>query len=89
MRNMFIAIATVIVFATVVTSSATAFDSNFQNGAASGSRFGGIRSAYGGSLGGYGGGRSNNLAGIRGYSSWRQGGWGIHRSVAGYGGYKY
>jgi hypothetical protein len=89
MKKMFLAIATVIVFATAMTTSATAFDSNFQNGVAGGSRFGSLHSGYGSFHGGYGGGRRDNFAGIRGYSSWRQGGWGAHRSVGGYGGYSY
>jgi hypothetical protein len=89
MRNAFLAIAMVIVFATAMTTSVMAFDNNFQNGVAGGSRFGSLHSGNGSFRGGYGGGRGNNLAGIRGYSSWRQGGWGAHRSVGGYGGYNY
>jgi len=81
MRNVFRAIA-IVVFATAMTSSAMAFDSNLQSGVAGGSRFGSLHS--GSFRGGYGGGRRDNFAGIRGYSSWRQGGWGAHRSVGGY-----
>jgi hypothetical protein len=89
MRNMFLALATVIVFATAMTTSAVAFDSNFQNGIAGGTRFSSLHSGYGSFRGDYGGSRRDNFAGIRGYSSWRQGGLGAHRSVGGHGGYNY
>ncbi len=87
MRNMFLALATVLLLSTAITTSAVAFDSNFQNGVAGG--FGSLHSGYGSVHGGYGGGRRDNFAGIRGYSNWRQGGWGAHRSVGGHGGYSY
>jgi hypothetical protein len=89
MRNMFFALATVIVFATAMTTSAMAFDSNFQNGVAGGSRFGSLHSGYGSFSGGYGGSRRDNFAGIRGNRSLRESAWGAHRSVGGYGGYNY
>ena len=84
MRNAFPAIAMVIVFATAMTTSVMAFDSNLQNGVVGGSRFS-RHSGYGG----YGGSRRDNFAGIRGNRSFREGGWGAHRYVGGYGGYSY
>jgi len=88
MRNQFLAIAMVTVFATAMTSSVMAFGNEFQNGGA-GSRIGSLHSGYGSFRGGHDGGRGGNFAGIRGYSSWRQGGWGTHRAVGGFGGYNY
>ena len=84
MRNAFPAIAMVIVFATATTASVKAFDGNLQNGGAGGSRFSSLHSRYGSFRESYGGARRDNFAGIRGYRSWRQGGWGAHRSVGGY-----
>jgi len=89
MRNMFLALATVIVFATAMTTSVRAYDGYFQNGVVGGSRFSGLHSGYGSFHGGYGGTRRDNFAGIRGNRSLREGGWGAHRSVGGYGGDSY
>jgi hypothetical protein len=84
MRNQLLAIAIATVFATAITTSVMAFGSDFQNGSAGGSRIGSLHSGYGSFRRGYGGGRRDNFAGIRGYSSWRQGRWGAQRSVGGY-----
>jgi len=70
-----------------MTTPAMAFDGGFQNGGVGGSSVGSPHSGYRSFRGRYGSRHAGNLSGIRGYASWRQGGWGTRRSVGGYGGY--
>jgi hypothetical protein len=86
MKNQLPAAALALTFVTGVTTGATAFErGGFHSGSLGGVR-GGLYSRYDGFRGDHGRAHDSNLSGIRGFASWRNGGWGSRRSVGDYGG---
>jgi len=84
MKNQIRAILIAILLTSVTTSSAMAFDGRFQNRGTGALSIGDLHSGYSGFGGGYGSRRDRNFDGIRGFSSWRHGGWGSRRFDGGY-----
>jgi hypothetical protein len=99
MTKQFLAGAMAIALATGLTSSAMAFGhggsggfhgGGFHGGAGfGGSHGGGFRTGLGGFRGSYAALPRSNFAGVRGFTSFRYGGWGGQRFVRGYGGWGY
>jgi hypothetical protein len=73
-RNQLLPNATALVLVAGMTTSVMAFGGGFQNGGVGGSSVGSLHSGYRSFRGSYGSRRAGNFSGIRGYTSWRQGG---------------
>jgi len=73
MRNQLLAGAIALALAAGITTSAMAFDRG------GGFHGGGLHSGYSSFRGSHGDMRGSNFSGIRGFASWRNGGWGASR----------
>lgn len=85
MRQKILAGATVLALATGMTSSAMAFGRGGHAGSFGGHV--GMGGVHAGAI--HSGFAANRMAGVRGYSAMRHGGWGGRRFIGGYGGWGY